>query len=159
MSARLNYFEAAPALGSKLMDLSQTSAASSIGKKILDLINIRVAQLNACAFCLDMHVKEAKIHGERELRIYHLPIWRESNLFDEKERAALEWTEALTKLNPHGISNELFEKTRKMYSEKELAELTYAIGIINLWTRMNAAFKSVPGSLDEQFGLTRAALK
>src|SRR3954465_12415644 len=98
MSARLNYFKNSPELTKKVFELSEAVKKSSLGNTLLDLINIRASQLNGCAFCLDMHSKEAKIHGEHELRIYHIPIWRESPLFSDAEKAALDWTEVLTKI-------------------------------------------------------------
>jgi alkylhydroperoxidase family enzyme len=104
-----------------------------------------------------MHVKEAKIHGERELRLYHIPVWRESPLFSEKERAALEWTEAVTKIS-EGISDGLYEKVRAHLSEKEMSELTFAIGIINVWNRLNISSPTTPGSMDAMLGLTKAGL-
>jgi alkylhydroperoxidase family enzyme len=105
-----------------------------------------------------MHVKEAKIHGEQELRIYHIPIWRESTLFSETERAVLEWTEAVTKLSEHGVSDEIYNRVRAQLSEAQITELTYAIGVINMWNRLNISFQSVPGSFDEQLGLAKAGL-
>ena len=96
MSQRLDYYTTSPELAKKLFELSGAVKKGSLGNTLLDLVNIRASQLNGCALCLDMHCKEAKIHGERELRIYHIPIWRESPLFSEAEKAALEWTEAVT---------------------------------------------------------------
>ena len=113
--------------------------------------------MNGCAFCLDMHVKEAKIHGERELRLYHVSIWRESPLFSDKERAALEWTEAVTKLSAP-IPDSLYEQVHAQLSDKEMSELTFAIGIINLWNRLNVSSQTTPGSLDAMLGLTKAGL-
>src|SRR5947207_4875465 len=109
MSQRLNYFKNSHELTKKVFELSEAVKKSSLGNTLLDLINIRGSQLNGCAFCLDMHSKEAKIHGERELRIYHIPIWRESPLFSGAEKVALEWTEALTKIGPEGVSDVLYE--------------------------------------------------
>src|SRR5678816_2008138 len=97
----------------KLLELGQLSAKGSLSPTLNDLVHIRASQLNGCAFCLDMHVKEAKIHGERELRLYHVAIWRESPLFSEKERAALEWTETVTNLSSHGIPDELYRRVRE----------------------------------------------
>ena len=111
MSQRLNYFEKSPALSQKLFALAAEVKKGSLGDTLIDLVNIRASQINGCAFCLDMHCKEAKIHGEQELRIYHIPIWRESTLFSETERAALEWTEAVTKLSEYGISDEVYDRT------------------------------------------------
>jgi AhpD family alkylhydroperoxidase len=158
MSSRINYNQQSPDLIKKLLDMSQLSAQGSLGPTLTDLVHIRASQLNGCAFCLDMHVKEAKVHGERELRLHHLTIWRESPLFSDKERAALEWTEALTKLSSH-IPDRVYEQVRAHLSEKEMAELTFAIGIINFWNRLNIASPTTPGSLDAMLGLTHAGLK
>src|SRR5216110_2429536 len=98
MNPRINYNLHSPDLMKRLFELSQLSAQGLLDRSLTDLVHIRASQLNGCAFCLDMHVKEAKIHGERELRLYHLSIWRESPLFSPRERAALEWTEILTRI-------------------------------------------------------------
>jgi AhpD family alkylhydroperoxidase len=154
---RINYKEQSPELVKSLFEMSQKSEHGSLSPTLLDLVRIRASQLNGCAFCLDMHVKEAKIHGERELRLYHIPVWRESPLFSEKERAALEWTEAVTKIS-EGISDGLYEKVRAHLSEKEMSELTFAIGIINVWNRLNISSPTTPGSMDAMLGLTKAGL-
>lgn len=159
MSPRLDYFKTSPDLSKRLLELSQAVKHSSLGDTLLDLVNIRASQLNGCAFCLDMHCKEAKIHGERELRLYHVSIWRESTLFSETERAVLEWTEAVTRLSEHGVDDEVYERVRTHLNETQLSELTFAVGVINLWNRLNVSFRSVPGSADQMFGLTKAGLK
>ena len=159
MTARLNYLKNSPELTRKVLELSEAVKKSSLGDTLLDLINIRASQLNGCAFCLDMHSKEAKIHGERELRIYHIPIWRESPLFSDAEKAALEWTEALTRIGPEGVSDEIFERVRSHFSEVQLSELSFAVGMINLWNRLNIGFRNPPGSADEMLGLTKSGLK
>jgi alkylhydroperoxidase family enzyme len=105
-----------------------------------------------------MHTKEAKLDGERELRLYHLPVWRESTLFTDKERAALEWTELLTTLPEHGSFETTYARVREQLSEKEISDLTFAVGVINFWNRLRAASPTVPGSLDDMFGLTKANL-
>ncbi|MGN8118895.1 carboxymuconolactone decarboxylase family protein [Labrys sp. 22185] len=158
MSQRLNYAQQSPDLFKKLSDLSLALKGSVIEEKLRDLVNIRASQLNGCAFCLDMHVKEAKIHGESELRLYHVAIWRESNLFVPRERAALAWTEAVTRLPEGGIPDELYERVRGQLSEKEVSDLTFAIVIINSWNRASIAFKAVPGSADKLYGLDKAGL-
>jgi len=122
------------------------------------LVTIRASQINGCAFCLDMHVKEAKIHGERELRLYHLAIWRESTLFTPRERAALAWTEALTTLSPLGVSDDIYESVRAQLSEEEVSDLSFLIIAINGWNRLSIAFRMVPGSADAAYGLTKAGL-
>lgn len=158
MKQRLNYFEKSPKLGQKLMEFSALMKDSSLDAGLIDLIQTRASQVNGCTFCVDMHVKEAKIHGERELRLYHIPVWRESTLFSERERMALLMTEELTGLTYKGISDELYNKVKEQFSDQEITDLVYAIGIINIWNRLNATFHSVPGSLDKMFGLDKAGL-
>lgn len=157
MNSLLNYAELSKEQVKLLNGLSMKSR-ELLGDTLLDLVNIRASQLNGCAFCLDMHVKEAKIHGERELRIYHLSVWRESPLFDARERAALEWTETVTKLGAHGVSEEQLNATRAQFSNKEISDLTFAIGTINAWNRLAISFHTVPGSLDTIYGLDKANL-
>jgi AhpD family alkylhydroperoxidase len=158
MSQRLNYYEQSPGLSKKLYELGQAVKKSSLGNTLIDLINIRASQINGCAFCLDMHCKEARIHGEHELRVYHIPIWRESPLFSDAEKAALEWTEAVTKISPDGVSDEVYNRVRAHFSEAQISELTFAVGVINLWNRLSISFRTVPGSYDEMLGLTKAGL-
>lgn len=157
MTPRINYTTHTPDLMKRLFEMSQASAKGSLGHTLADLVHIRASQLNGCAFCLDMHVKEAKLHGERELRLYHIPIWRESPLFSDKERAALEWTEAVTALAAP-ISDDVFERVRLHLSEQEMADLTFAIGIINFWNRLNISSPATPGSMDAMLGLAAAGL-
>ncbi|MCT7664520.1 carboxymuconolactone decarboxylase family protein [Shinella kummerowiae] len=158
MTQRLNYAQQSPEFFKKISELSMALQSSVIEQKIRDLVNIRASQLNGCAFCLDMHVKEAKIHGESELRVHHIAIWRESALFIPRERAALAWTEALTKLPEGGIPDELYERVRGQLSEKEISDLTFSVMTINAWNRVAIAFKSVPGSADKLYGLDKAGL-
>src|SRR5215470_108175 len=139
MHPRINYNQHSPDLIKKLLELSQRNA-ETLDRTLIDLVHIRASQINGCAFCLDMHIKEAKIHGEGELRLYHVSIWRESPLFTAKERAVLEWTEAVTKIAVNDVQDELFDRVRKELSEKELADLTFAIGTINFWNRLNVSF-------------------
>ncbi|MGG1515558.1 carboxymuconolactone decarboxylase family protein [Paenibacillus oryzisoli] len=159
MTQRVNYMQQSPEFFKKMMELSNAEKDSAIEEKTLLLVHIRASQLNGCGFCLDMHIKQAKIHGESELRLYHLPIWRESNLFLPRERAALAWTEILTKLPEHGVPDEVYDRVRTHFSEKELSDLTFSVMAINAWNRINVAFKTVPGSADAAFGLTKAGLK
>ena len=105
-----------------------------------------------------MHIKQAVINGERALRLHHLVIWRESPLFSERERAALAWTEVLTRIPEHGVSDEIFQQVREQFSEKEISDLTFIIMTINAWNRANVAFRTVPGSLDAAYGLDKAQL-
>ncbi len=159
MTQRLNHFQLSEPLLEKMSAFSlATKTQTSLSEDLLHLIDIRVSQLNGCAFCLDMHVKQAKMGGERELRLYHLPIWQESNLFSEKEKAALRWAEAVTTLPTGGISEELYQSVRTELSEQEISDLTFAVASINSWNRLAVPFNMVPGSADAQFGLEHAGL-
>ena len=158
-ASRLNYAEQSPDLFKKLQDLSIAIAKSGhIDHALALLVDIRASQMNGCAFCLDMHVKQAKLDGERELRLHHVAIWRESPLFNPKERVALAYTEALTGIAPDGISDELYAALREQFSEKELSTLTFQVMGINAWNRVNVAFRTAPGIRDKAFGLDKAGL-
>jgi AhpD family alkylhydroperoxidase len=158
MTQRINYIQQSPELFKKFLELSNQLQASAIEESIRDLVSIRASQINGCGFCVDMHVKEARMHGERELRLHHLAIWRESTLFAPRERAALAWTEALTRLPEDGVPDDIYERARTQFSEKELSDLTFEVMAINGWNRANVAFRTVPGSADKAFGLDKANL-
>lgn len=158
MSQRLNHMKQNPELTAKLTELTLAVKKGALEKSTLSLVEIRASQLNGCAFCLDMHIKEATLQGERPLRLHHVAIWRESALFSDRERAALAWTEALTRLAPEGVPDHVYDQAREEFSERELVDLTYMIMVINAWNRASIAFRSVPGSADKAFGLDRAGL-
>lgn len=158
MTQRLNYMHQSPELFRKFVEFSNAIHQGVIEEPIRDLVAIRASQLNGCGFCLDMHVKQAKIHGERELRVNHLAVWRESTLFVPRERAALAWTEILTKLPEHGVPDDIYNRVRTQLSEKELSDLTFLVMSINAWNRVNVGFKTVPGAYDKAFGLDKAQL-
>ena len=154
--ARLDYSRLSADLFKKYLDFSM---AFKMDETLAILVDIRASQLNGCAFCLDMHIKQAKIHGERELRLHHVAIWRESQLFSPKERAALAWTEALTRIAPEGISDAAYAEVREQFSEEELSTLTWRVAAINGWNRLNVAFRNPPGSKDRMYGLDKAGLE
>ncbi|OCK58713.1 carboxymuconolactone decarboxylase family protein [Bradyrhizobium sp. LMTR 3] len=157
--SRLNFMEQSPDLFKKLQELGIAIVKSSdIEPGLGQLVDIRASQINGCAACLDMHVKQAKLSGERELRLYHIAIWRESPLFSPKERAALAWTEALTQLARTGVSDDLYAELREQFSEKELSTLTFRVIGINAANRVNVAFRTPPGKYDKEFGLDKAEL-
>ncbi|QSX74691.1 carboxymuconolactone decarboxylase family protein [Lysobacter arenosi] len=158
MSQRLDYQKQSPELFKKFVEFSMLTSKSTIEQSIHDLVNIRASQLNGCAFCLDMHIKEATIHGERPLRLHHVATWRESQLFAPRERAALAWTEAVTQLSPLGVPDDIYERVRTQFSEKEIVDLTYDVMAINAWNRINVAFRAEPGTADKAFGLDKAGL-
>ncbi|WP_018913174.1 carboxymuconolactone decarboxylase family protein [Thiomonas sp. FB-6] len=155
MNQRLDYARLGADLFQRYLAFSQ---AFHMDHGLALLVDIRASQLNGCAFCLDMHVKQARMHGERELRLHHVAVWRESPLFTAKERAALAWTEALTQIGPHGLSDELYELGRAEFTEAELAELAFRITAINGWNRLSVAFRTTPGSKDKVYGLDKAGL-
>jgi AhpD family alkylhydroperoxidase len=159
MSQRINYFQQSPELVKKMMDLNNALQNCTIEESIRHLVEIRASLINGCAFCLDMHIKQARIHGERELRIHHLSAWRESTLFSPRERACLAWTDVLTRLPEQGVPAEVYDRVRGELSEKELSDLTFVIMSINAWNRVNIGFTIVPGSHDKAFGLDKAGLE
>jgi AhpD family alkylhydroperoxidase len=159
MTQRINYMQQSPELFKKFLEFSMAAKAnSSIEASIQHLIEIRASQINGCGFCVDMHVKQATIAGERPLRLHHIAVWRESTLFSPRERAALAWTEALTTLGPQGVGDDVYDKVRTQLSEKELSDLTFSVMAINGWNRVNVGFRGVPGSHDKAFGLDKAQL-
>ena len=158
MTQRINYMQQSPELFKKYLEFSTAAQGGAIEPTIQHLIEIRASQINGCGFCVDMHVKQATIHGERPLRLHHLAIWRESTLFSPRERAALAWTEALTTLGPQGVDDATYDKVRTQLSEKELSDLSFLVMAINGWNRINVGFRGVPGSHDKAFGLDKAGL-
>jgi AhpD family alkylhydroperoxidase len=117
-----------------------------IEPKLLELIKIRASQINGCAYCLDMHTKDARAQGETEQRIYALNAWRETPFFTEKERAALAWTESVTQVSMSQVPDEVYEIVRQHFDEKEIVNITTAIVAINGWNRFAVSFRSVPGA-------------
>jgi AhpD family alkylhydroperoxidase len=120
--------------------------SSELETPLLELVRMRASQINGCAFCLDMHSKDARAAGETEQRLYCLPAWRESPFYSERERAALAWTEAVTLVSENHVPDEIFETAREHFSEEQLAHLTLAIIDINGWNRFSIAFRAIPGS-------------
>ena len=155
---RINYMQQSPELFKKYLDFSMAIKNSSVDGGLAHLVDLRASQLNGCAFCVDMHIKQARMGGERELRLHHVAIWRESPLFSPRERAALSWTEALTQLSPHGVSDAIYTEAREQFSGKELSDLSFLVMAINGWNRINVAFRNAPGSQDKAYGLDKSGL-
>ncbi|MEM5295758.1 carboxymuconolactone decarboxylase family protein [Burkholderia sp. JPY481] len=158
MTQRIDYQQQSPELFKKFVEFSLVLKKSAIEETIRHLVDIRASQLNGCSFCVDMHVKEATIHDERPLRLHHVAVWRESNLFTPRERAALAWTEALTHISPLGVSDEIYDRVRTQFSEKELSDLTFQVMSINAWNRVNIGFRIPPGIYDKAFGVDKSGL-
>jgi AhpD family alkylhydroperoxidase len=156
MNSRIEYARHAPEAFKHLVAIDNSLKGSPIGAGLIDLIKIRVSQLNGCIFCVDLHSKEARKRGEQELRLHHLAFWRESRLFGEREKAALAWAELLTRIGKDGVGEEDFRAVSGVFSEKEVSDLTFAVGSINLWNRIGVAFRPLPGSKDALMGLENA---
>ena len=118
---------------------------STLEPLLMELVKIRASQINGCAYCVDMHTLDARALGETEQRLYCLPVWREAPFYSDRERAALEWTEALTLLAETHVPDEVFEAVRPHFSDTELADLTLAVVLINGWNRFCVSFRDVPG--------------
>jgi AhpD family alkylhydroperoxidase len=158
VTQRINALQQSPELFKKFVAFSNAAHDSAIEEKIADLVAIRTAQMNGCGFCLDMHVKQARIHGERDLRVHHVAVWRESQLFEPRERAALAWTEVLTRLPEGGVPDDIYERVRTQLSEKEISDLSFLVMVNNGWNRLNVGFRTVPGTADAAYGLDKAGL-
>jgi AhpD family alkylhydroperoxidase len=145
MKPRIDAFENAAGAMKAMFSLGAYLAKGSIEKPLLDLVYFRVSQINGCAYCLDMHSKDLRFEGESEQRLYLLEAWRESPFYSDRERAALAWAEAVTRITEGHVPDEVFEEVRSHFSEQELIDLTMAVITINGWNRINIAFRTAPG--------------
>lgn len=146
MVARLNYAQAAPKAFQAMLRLEESVENSGLELPLLRLVQTRASQINGCAYCLDMHTKDARAEGESEQRIYLLAAWREAPFYSERERAALEWTEAITLIAEDHVPDEVYERVRPHFTDEELVNLTLAVTTINAWNRLNVAFRTPAGS-------------
>jgi AhpD family alkylhydroperoxidase len=146
MEARLDYTKSSPEALKLMLQLEALVRRSGIDPKLLELMKIRASQLNGCAYCIDMHTKDARSKGETEQRIYALDAWRETPFFTENERAALAWTESLTNIQVGHAPEGVFQELRSHFSEEEIVNLTLAVTIINTWNRIAIGFRMVPGN-------------
>jgi AhpD family alkylhydroperoxidase len=146
MTQRIDYRRAAPEAFAAMGGLESYVRRCGLPQTLLELVRMRVSQINGCAHCLDMHSKDARANGETEQRLYVLSAWRETTFYDERERAALEWTEAVTRIFESGVPDELYERARQQFSEKELVDLTLAVIAINGWNRLAIPFRAPVGS-------------
>lgn len=146
MTARIDIFRTSPRSAQAMMALQTHVNTAGLERKLLTLVKLRASQINHCAFCIDMHTKDARAAGETEQRLYLLNAWREAPFYDERERAALEWTEALTLLTEGFVPDEVYESVRKHFTDEELVKLSMAIVAINGWNRLSVAFRAEVGS-------------
>lgn len=145
MRSRLNYSEVSPDALKAMLGLEKYVHNSDLEGSLIELVKMRASQLNQCAYCIDMHSKDARKAGETEQRLYALSAWHETPFFTERERAALEWTEALTKLSSTHITDELYDSVKQHFTDEEMVVLTMAIVAINGWNRLGVGFRSVVG--------------
>lgn len=149
MQPRLDYQKSAPKGALEAMlNLEKCVRGSGLEHSLLELVKTRASQINDCAYCIDMHTKDARAQGETEQRLYALSAWRETPFYSDRERAALEWTEALTLISQNNIPDELYDRVRKHFTEAELVSLTLAVVAINGWNRIAIPFRAVPGSYE-----------
>jgi AhpD family alkylhydroperoxidase len=143
---RMDFNRAAPEILKAMSGLEQQVERSGLDKTLLNLVKFRASQINGCAYCLDMHSKEARAHGETEQRLYELDAWREAPFYSAREQAALAWTEAVTLITNGHVPDQVYQQVREQFKEEELANLTLAIVAINGWNRLSIAFRVEPGS-------------
>jgi AhpD family alkylhydroperoxidase len=146
MKPRLNLGAVSPGAYRAMLGLEKFIHESGIEEKLVHMLKMRASQINGCAYCLDMHSKDARAIGESEQRLYGLDAWREAPFYTERERAALEWTEAVTEIAEGHVPDEVYERARKQFSEKELVDLTMIAVAINGWNRIAIAFRSEVGT-------------
>jgi len=146
MEERLHYSKVSPLAYHAMLGLEKYLHECGLETPLLHLIKLRASQINGCAYCLDMHWKDLRAISENEQRLYSLDAWEESPYYTDRERAALAWTEAVTRVSEGHVPDEVYERARKQFSEKELADLTVAIATINAWNRLAIAGRTTPGT-------------
>ena len=145
MTARLDYRALAGDGVAKIGQIEQYLATSTIERSLRELVKLRASQINGCAYCVDMHTKDARLAGESEQRLYAVAVWHETPFFTPRERAALSWTDALTDLAHQDVTDDLFDAVRLHFDEKELVDLTMAVIAINGWNRLAVGFRTPVG--------------
>ena len=146
MPARLDYNVVAPEGLRAMRALDQYVRKSGLEPGLIEFVKLRASLMNGCAYCVDLHAREARAQGETERRLFAVPVWRETPFFTPRERAALAWTEAVTHIGRDGVSDALYDETRAHFSEKELVDLTVAVIAINAWNRLAVPFRSALSS-------------
>ena len=145
MKPRMEYWKVAPGGFKAMSSLETYLRDSGLDKALLHMVKLRASQINGCAYCIDMHWKDARAVGESEQRLYGLNAWREAPYNTDRERAALEWTEALTNITDGHVPDAVYDAVRGHFSEKELADLAWAVAAINAWNRVAVATRMLPG--------------
>jgi AhpD family alkylhydroperoxidase len=146
MEPRIDYKKGPHGAVEAMLTLDAYVRQSGLDPQLVELVKMRASMINGCAYCIDMHSKDARAHGESEQRLYALSAWHETPFFSDRERAALEWTEALTLISQTHVPDEVYGRVRQHFSEAELISLTMAVNAINSWNRVAIAFRAVPGT-------------
>jgi AhpD family alkylhydroperoxidase len=146
MTKRIDYKKASPGAFQAMLGMENYVLQCGLEHSLIELVKTRVSQINGCAYCLDMHTKDARAAGETGRRLYLLPAWRETTFYSERERAALAWAEAVTQLSGHEVPDELYAQARQQFDEKAIVDLTLAIVAINGWNRLAIPFRAEAGS-------------
>jgi AhpD family alkylhydroperoxidase len=146
MKARIDVLRVSPRAMQAMLGLQSYVNSSSLEHPLLELVKMRASQINGCAYCLDMHSKDARAAGETEQRLYGLDAWREAPYYSDRERAALEWTESLTLIGDGHVPDDVYEAAREHFSETELIDLALAVVTINGWNRLSIAFRAEAGT-------------
>jgi len=143
---RIDAHKAAPEAYEAMLALERYLHRCGLERSLIELVKLRASQINGCAYCIDMHTKDARAAGETEQRLYLLDAWRESPFYSPRERAALAWTEAVTRVSETHVPDDVYKEARKHYSEKELVDLNWVVVAINAWNRLAIPFRFPPGS-------------
>jgi len=146
MSTRIDYTKVAPDGIKALYGLERYVRNSSLESSLIELVKLRASYMNGCAYCVDMHSKDARAAGETEQRIYGIPVWHETPYFTPRERAALAWTEAVTDVGRTGVPDQVFEEVQRHFTEQEIVDLTFAVVTINGWNRLAVSLRAEPGT-------------
>ena len=146
MQPRIQYAKIAPGAMTAMLALETYVLRCGLERSLIELVKLRASQINGCAYCVDMHTKDARAEGETEQRLYAVMVWEETPFFTERERAALAWTEAVTLVSQEHVPDDVYQQARGSFSETELVNLTLAIIAINGWNRLALSFRTVPGT-------------
>lgn len=146
MEQRIHYSKVAPEGVENLSKLEVYLRNTGLEPELIELVKLRASQLNGCAFCIDMHTKDARTHAESEQRLYGLTAWRETPFYSERERAALAWTETVTIISEDQVPDDIYDQVKRHFTDKELVDLTLAVIAINAWNRLAISFRTPPGS-------------
>jgi AhpD family alkylhydroperoxidase len=158
MTKRIDYAKIAPGALRAMMGLETYVRHSGLEKELLELVKLRASYLNGCAYCVDMHTKDARAAGETEQRLYAVPVWRETPFFSTRERAALAGTEAVTELGRGGVPHAIHEEVRAQFTDEELVNLTMAVVAINVWNRLAVALGADVGSFQRMGAVSTTAV-